>query len=634
MALNPDDTLLNGHYSIVRLLGRGGFGFVYLAQDTLLGEQVAIKELIPALVGDDSMLKRFLAEARATMRLTHKHIVRTHNVFHESGNYYIVMEYMAGGSLEERLRESGSLPVSEAVRVAAEVCEGLACAHEEQVVHCDLKPANILFDGKGTAKVADFGIAHVSGEMVTRSWMTPAGFVAGTLPYMSPEQAEGVRDEPRIDVYALGAVLYRMLTGRTYLEFDQRETPVAQADNVYRIRNQQPQSLSANFPQLPAWLDGVVLRALSKHPEDRYVNAGQMREALLQQPATVPDVFPSPLPPTRLIPTKPASGAPLTPAWKTPLRQAVKAASGVTKTSSLRAWFWPAAGAAAVLLVILIIAIGVLGRGRDREAVVGTRSTVVVTAAATAEFVVGHTETPLPEAPTATTPARTPTSTPPSPTPVIVKPSPETATPVRSPTPPRVEPATPATEEGVVIIRSSVGHWTGISYAVAGEVANQGATNVTGIKILGQFYDAQGQLLKTDELYADLGIVKAGEVSSFSAHYGDLPRPIERYDLTLLEWEGTAAEPVRVDVLRHEGAVDGMCYQVWGEVRNPYDVETSYILVYVTSYDSNREVIGVESALPDLWTLEPGQRSTFQIRECDLAGEVASYAVVAMVVQF
>jgi serine/threonine protein kinase len=144
MALNPGDTLSNGHYRIIRQLGRGGFGFVYLAQDTLLGEDVAIKELIPALVGDEVMLKRFLAEAKATMRLTHKQIVRTHNVFSEGGNYYIVMEYMAGGSLEDRLREQGPLPVDGAVRVAAEVCEGLACAHEEGVVHCDLKPHNFF----------------------------------------------------------------------------------------------------------------------------------------------------------------------------------------------------------------------------------------------------------------------------------------------------------------------------------------------------------------------------------------------------------------------------------------------------------------------------------------------------------
>ena len=190
MPLNPGDTLLNGQYGIQRQLGRGGFGFVYQAQDTLL------------------------AEAKATMRLTPLHIVRTHNVFQEGGNYYIVMECMAGGSLEDRLRGGNALPINEAVRVAAEVCQGLQVAHRQGVVHCDLKPANILFAADGEAKVADLGIAHVSEEMLSRTWLTPAGFVAGTLPYMSPDQAEGVRDDPRVDVYAVGAVLYRMLTGQ------------------------------------------------------------------------------------------------------------------------------------------------------------------------------------------------------------------------------------------------------------------------------------------------------------------------------------------------------------------------------------------------------------------------------------
>jgi serine/threonine protein kinase len=293
MALGSGDTLFNGHYRILHHLGRGGFGFVYLAQDTLLDEPVAIKELIPALVGDETMLKRFLAEAKATMRLTHKLIVRTYNVFHEGSNYYIVMEYMPGGSLEERLREQGALPVEEAIRIAAEVCEGLACAHEEGVVHCDLKPANILFAADGTAKVADFGIAHVSGEMLSRSWMTPAGFVAGTLPYMSPEQADGVRDDPRLDLYALGAVLYRMLTGRVYLEFDHRETPRAQMENVQRIYSQQPATPSAHNPRIPAWLDETILRALAKRPEARFAGAVEMRAALLREegarPAPVAD---------------------------------------------------------------------------------------------------------------------------------------------------------------------------------------------------------------------------------------------------------------------------------------------------------------------------------------------------------
>jgi serine/threonine protein kinase/Tol biopolymer transport system component len=368
MALNPGDPLLNGHYRIVRLLGRGGFGFVYLAQDTLLGEHVAIKELIPALVGDEAMLKRFLAEARATMRLRHERIVGTHNVFSEGGNYYIVMEYMAGDSLEARLREHGSLSVPEAVQVTIDLCAGLEYAHPHGVVHCDLKPSNILFDEWGLAKVADFGIAHISGEMLTRSWVTPAGFVAGTLPYMSPEQADGVRDDPRIDVYALGAILYRMLTGRTYLEFDQRETPGATADNVNRLRREIPVPPSAHNKAIPATLDRVVLRALAKQPEERYASAEAMRVALQQQPAPEPAV--SPLPPTKPTSSQRRTSATPTPAPQTP-SSPLSAAPAVKRSSPLPAWFWPAVVAAVVLLAFLILAIAALSRGRDGGDVAG-----------------------------------------------------------------------------------------------------------------------------------------------------------------------------------------------------------------------------------------------------------------------
>jgi serine/threonine-protein kinase len=191
MSLQPGETLLNGQYRIVRLLGRGGFGFVYLAQDTLLREEVALKELIPALVGDETLLKRFLAEAKATMRLQHERIVGTHAVFSERGNYYIVMEYLPGGSLEARLQKRVALPVDEAVHVAADVAEGLEYAHSHGVVHCDLKPANVFFTAEGHAKIADFGIAHVPREMFSRSWATASGFVAGTLPYMCRSRRTG-----------------------------------------------------------------------------------------------------------------------------------------------------------------------------------------------------------------------------------------------------------------------------------------------------------------------------------------------------------------------------------------------------------------------------------------------------------
>ncbi|MFC2015812.1 SUMF1/EgtB/PvdO family nonheme iron enzyme [Chloroflexota bacterium] len=406
MALDPDHMLLNGHYRIVGLLGRGGFGFVYEARDTLLNEKVAIKELIPALVGDEAMLKRFLAEARATMRLTHRHIVRTHNVFQEGENYYIAMEYMAGGSLEERLREGGPLPVDEALRVAAEVCEGLACAHEERVVHCDLKPANILFDVSGRAKVADFGIAHVSGEMLTRSWMTPAGFVAGTLPYMSPEQTDGVRDEPRIDVYALGAVLYRALTGQTYLAFDQQETPRAQAENVGRIYSESPLPPSHHKRRIPAWLDGVVLRALAKQPEERYASTEAMRAALLKQQQ------PDPAPPARQTPPGPG----------------VRAGPAAKVRGPLPAWFWPAVGAAVVLLVVLVIAIRAWlgGGGGPSETTSTPTPTLTARPTDTPPPAVTSTPTPTLTAKPTDTPRPRATSTP-TPVPPPDTPKPESA---------------------------------------------------------------------------------------------------------------------------------------------------------------------------------------------------------------
>ncbi len=143
MPLHAGDELFSGQYRIVRQIGRGGFGFVYSAEHSILRQQVAIKELIPGLVGDEAMLKRFLAEARATMRLSHDRIVRTHDVFSERNNYYIAMEFMDGGSLEARLA-SGIMSVEDAVRIAQEVAEGLAYADERGIVHCDLKPANIL----------------------------------------------------------------------------------------------------------------------------------------------------------------------------------------------------------------------------------------------------------------------------------------------------------------------------------------------------------------------------------------------------------------------------------------------------------------------------------------------------------
>ncbi len=479
MSLQPGDTLLNGQYRIERLLGRGGFGFVYLAHDTLLQEELALKELIPALVGDEGMLKRFLAEAKATMRLTHERIVRTHAVFAERGNYYIAMEYMAGGSLEARLAERGALPVEDAVHVAADVAEGLAYAHGRGVVHCDLKPANVLFTADGHAKVADFGIAHVPREMFSRSWATVLGFVAGTLPYMSPEQADGVRDDPRADLYALGAVLYRMLTGRTYLDFDERDTPGAQARNVGRIQTEQPQPPSSHNRRVPAWLDAVVLRALAKRPDERFATAGELLAALTRKGAAP---IPAAAPPrsegeTVIVPPTARPAAAVTPA-RSPAPQ-------------LR-WLWPAIAGTVGLLVIVVIALiaSAVEGGRGKPAPTVT-PVPPVSSAPTARIRVSPTPTLVP--------TLTPVPTvPPAPTavPATIVPPPS-ATAVPRPTTTPAPSATPTAPPSFTVANANVNvrSGPGTVYPVIGALRAGQAGVITGRNAAGDWwqFDYNGQ---------------------------------------------------------------------------------------------------------------------------------------------
>jgi Tol biopolymer transport system component len=300
MSLQPGDTLLKGQYRIVRTIGKGGFAFVYHAHDTLLGRDVAIKELMPSAVSDPTWVKRFLVEARATLDLRDDHIVATHTLFAESGNHYLVMEYMPGGSLEDTLKRKHRLPVDDAVRITREVCEGLSYAHRRGIVHCDLKPENILFAADGTAKVADFGIAHVSShEAGSQHWATTGRFVAGTLEFMSPEQVEGERSDPRTDLYALGALLYYALTGRPYADFCDSATPGDIGHNIDLIRHHQPAPPRTHNAFVPPWLDDLVLRLLAKRPEDRPDTASEVLTLLSSAPPLAQGAATQPLPRTK-----------------------------------------------------------------------------------------------------------------------------------------------------------------------------------------------------------------------------------------------------------------------------------------------------------------------------------------------
>lgn len=289
-------TILNNKYRIEGVIETGGFGCVYRAYDELTEENVAIKELIPGLAADREAVQRFIQEARATLRLTHPHIARTHDIFQEGNTYYLPMEYLPG-SLTNRLQDA-PLPVEEVLQIASELCEALDYAHQQGVVHCDIKPANVLFDARGRVRLADFGIAHISDRLMSRGFNTGSDVAMGTLHYMAPEQLDGVRDDPRVDIYAMGAVLYEMLTGQTYLEFDTRRVPTAQAHNIHLIQHEPPKSLRKVNPNVPRWLTRVVERTLRKTPEKRYPTAQKLQEALKppkksKQPLPVSDFLTS-----------------------------------------------------------------------------------------------------------------------------------------------------------------------------------------------------------------------------------------------------------------------------------------------------------------------------------------------------
>ncbi len=197
-----------------------------------------------------------------------------------------VIEYLPGGSLEDLLQMKAPLPVDDAVRIALDICEALEKVHDRGIVHGDLKPANILFAADG-ARVElggaelHSGMDHVSEQAPARSRHTPTGQAGAMLPYMPPEQLDGQRDDPRSDLYALGAILYRMLTGRPYLDFDPSDTPDTEDQNIQRIRHEQPQPPSTHNPRVPRWLDDLLVKVLAKEPKDRHASAGSLRTALL-----------------------------------------------------------------------------------------------------------------------------------------------------------------------------------------------------------------------------------------------------------------------------------------------------------------------------------------------------------------
>ncbi|PTQ51743.1 MAG: Serine/threonine protein kinase PrkC, regulator of stationary phase [Brockia lithotrophica] len=259
--------VVGGRYLIRRKLGEGGMSFVYLAEDLLLGRNVAIKVLREPYADDEQFRRRFLREAQAVSLLSHPNIVTLFDTGTHDGAPYLVFEYVPGRTLKEEIRARGPLPLDEVLSIGDQVLRALAHAHNRGIVHRDVKPHNILLTADGTAKVSDFGIARaLGGETLTES-----GTFLGSAHYFSPEQAKGETITPASDLYAFGVVLYEMLTGDLPFAGD---SPVTVA---LKHVEASPPSVRERRPEVPVALENVVRRAMAKRPENRYPTAEAMR---------------------------------------------------------------------------------------------------------------------------------------------------------------------------------------------------------------------------------------------------------------------------------------------------------------------------------------------------------------------
>ncbi len=251
--------ILDHRYELLEHIGGGGMADVYKAHDKILDRMVAVKILHSQLANDEEFLEKFRLEAKGAARLSHSNIVGIYDVGHDSDKYYIVMEYIAGETLKKKVQREGCLSVEESLRVAKEIARALREAHANNLVHCDIKPHNILVTQDGRVKVADFGIARA----VTSSTMTYNGNVVGSVHYFSPEQAKGTKITPKSDIYSLGVVLYEMLTGE--LPFT-GETTVSIA---LKHLQEEPKPICQHNHTLPPMVEAIVQKAMAKEPEDR-----------------------------------------------------------------------------------------------------------------------------------------------------------------------------------------------------------------------------------------------------------------------------------------------------------------------------------------------------------------------------
>ncbi len=307
----PDRIGKLGLYEIIEVVGQGGMGSVLRAVDTKLSRIVAVKVMAPELAANPTAVKRFLREAQSAAAVVHDHVVTIHAVDDQSRPPYLVMEFIEGQTLQQKIDREGALPLKQVLRIGSQMAAGLAAAHKTGLIHRDVKPANILLEnGVQRVKITDFGLARAADDVE----MTKTGLIAGTPQYMSPEQAHGQPIDSRSDLFSLGSVLYTMCTGRPPFRAE------STMGTLRRVCDDTPRPIREVNAEIPDWLCATIDKLLAKRPEDRFQSAAEVADLLsqflahLQQPTTMP----LPATPTLPVAAAPTMGLPFKEAYGNP----------------------------------------------------------------------------------------------------------------------------------------------------------------------------------------------------------------------------------------------------------------------------------------------------------------------------
>ena len=274
-----------GRYRIVERLGQGGMGVVYKAFDPQIERTVAIKVISGQRFDNPELRERFFREARAAGQLTHPNIIIVYDLGEEQGQPYLAMEFVDGVTLDVLMRSGEPFPLPQRLSILLDVCEGLAYAHHRGVIHRDVKPGNIMVTRSGAAKILDFGLARLISSDLTRS-----NLMLGTMSYMAPEQLRGESIDQRVDIFAVGVVLYELFAGRRPFEGD------SLASAIYKVLEEEPPAVHEVNPSVPLELSQIVTRALAKDRDQRYQSMDEVARDLMAAQATVSSDTDTPAP--------------------------------------------------------------------------------------------------------------------------------------------------------------------------------------------------------------------------------------------------------------------------------------------------------------------------------------------------